>query len=187
MYEEYYCTHCGAVLNKQEGFDPSLDRWFCKECGQLLTNEEPQGSELFPDVTWFCDGCDAVLNEQEGFSDDCVEWTCTECGYVNVIAEDEIFDTTATVSHIEMTGDVEKDCQTLWNLVGRKAHVVTKKGAECFGTVCDCIPADENEDGIPSIGIVEDLDDDLEYVVSLNEIAWIDVIEGTEDDSPFFA
>lgn len=30
---KYYCTNCGAVLNKQEGFTEMGTTWTCEECG----------------------------------------------------------------------------------------------------------------------------------------------------------
>ena len=173
--EEYYCIHCGAVLNKQEGFDPNLSRWFCTECGQLLLNEDPDEDVLYPGVTWYCDGCNDVLNEQEGFSDDCGEWTCTKCGYVNKISEDEIWDTAAEVEHIEMTGDIEKDSLLLSRLFGEKVHIVCKDGIEFFGLVCNYIDIGENMNDLPYILLEEDLDD-MPFELYANDIAYVDVI-----------
>ena len=30
---EYFCTNCGAFLNKQEGFTEMETSWICEECG----------------------------------------------------------------------------------------------------------------------------------------------------------
>lgn len=90
---EYYCTHCGADLEDQYGFDPDSDHWTCTSCGQYLTNpDKDDSSNRFPGVGWFCDGCGACLNDQPGFSDWSDTWTCTECGYENKISDDEIYD-----------------------------------------------------------------------------------------------
>lgn len=89
--EEYFCTHCGANLEAQYGFDPDGKRWTCEVCGELLLNPDEDDSDCrFEDVTWYCDRCGACLNDQFGFSDWHDEWECTECGYRNSIDEDHI-------------------------------------------------------------------------------------------------
>ncbi len=88
---EYFCTNCGAVLNKQEGFDPKLEIWKCKECGTIFHGDSLDGIR-FKGVAWYCDCCGAYLNAQEGFTDLKNTWRCRECGYENKISADEIID-----------------------------------------------------------------------------------------------
>ena len=90
--EEYYCPHCGAILNDQDGFDPSVGAWRCKECGKLLMDDDIYEGETYKGVAWYCDECGALLNRQSGFSDRYNTWTCDECGHENTISEDEITD-----------------------------------------------------------------------------------------------
>lgn len=89
--QEYYCTHCGAILNYQSGFDPDNGFWICTECGQTLYGDDVYDGERYPGVMWYCDSCGELLNKQSGFSDRYDSWTCIKCGHVNQIAEDEIF------------------------------------------------------------------------------------------------
>jgi DNA-directed RNA polymerase subunit M/transcription elongation factor TFIIS len=89
--DEYFCTHCGAILNDQYGFDPNGDTWICTCCGQTLYGDNIYDGNKFPGVMWYCDNCGALLNKQSGFSDDCGTWTCTACSYENSISEDEIY------------------------------------------------------------------------------------------------
>lgn len=153
--EVCYCTHCGAILNGQEGFDPSFDRWLCHECGQLLTSDEPKGNVKYPGVTWFCDGCDSVLNDQKGFSDDCGEWRCSCCGYLNTISEDEIFDSTMPARIVEMTGDSQKDGELLWSMLDERIHLIDTNCNDFIGWVEDYYSPLENENGLPSISFLE--------------------------------
>ncbi|MDU2829114.1 MAG: hypothetical protein E7C03_01375 [Anaerococcus sp.] len=90
--DEYFCPNCGATLNCQDGFDPSLGVWTCTECGQLLMDDDVYDGDTFEGVAWYCDDCGALLNKQYGFSDSYGTWTCTECGHTNGINEDEIID-----------------------------------------------------------------------------------------------
>lgn len=90
--EEFFCPNCGATLNYQSGFDPSLGAWTCTECGQLLMDDDVYEGDVFEGVAWYCDNCGALLNKQYGFSDSYGTWTCTECGHTNGISEDEIID-----------------------------------------------------------------------------------------------
>lgn len=89
---EYFCPNCGAVLNNQSGFDPSLGTWRCTECGKLLMDDDVYDGDSFEGVAWFCDNCGALLNRQYGFSDSLGSWQCSECGHVNRISENEIID-----------------------------------------------------------------------------------------------
>ena len=92
-FDEYFCPNCGAILNNQSGFDPDLGVWKCTECGEELYGDELEDTmRRFDGVIWHCDSCGAVLNIQSGFYDDCMTWCCTECGHVNLINEDEIYD-----------------------------------------------------------------------------------------------
>lgn len=88
--QEYYCPHCGAILNEQPGFDPDNGTWTCTECGQMLMDEDVYEGDTYEGVAWFCDNCGALLNRQSGFSDSYGSWTCTECGHVNGTTEDDI-------------------------------------------------------------------------------------------------
>lgn len=90
--DEYFCPNCGATLNYQDGFDPSIGAWTCTECGQLLMDDDVYDGDTFEGVAWYCDDCGALLNKQYGFSDSYGTWTCTECGHTNGINEDEIID-----------------------------------------------------------------------------------------------
>jgi len=90
--EEYYCPHCNATLNDQDGFDPSKGYWRCTSCGQMLMDDDVADGDAFEGVAWFCDGCGELLNRQDGFSDSLGHWTCTSCGHKNPINEDAITD-----------------------------------------------------------------------------------------------
>lgn len=88
--DEYYCPHCGAILNDQPGFDPDRGTWTCTECGEMLMDDDVYNGDSYEGVAWFCDNCGALLNRQEGFSDSYGSWTCTECGHINGTTEDDI-------------------------------------------------------------------------------------------------
>ena len=90
--EEYYCPHCGAILNDQDGFDPSVGTWRCEECGRLLMDDDIFEGDTYEGVAWYCDECGALLNRQPGFTDSGSTWRCTECGYLNGTTEDDIID-----------------------------------------------------------------------------------------------
>ena len=90
--EEYFCPNCGATLNYQSGFDPSIGVWSCTDCGQQLMDDEVYDGDIFEGVAWYCDDCGILLNRQFGFSDSYETWKCTECGHTNRITEDEIID-----------------------------------------------------------------------------------------------
>jgi len=90
--DEYYCPNCGATLNDQYGFDPSVGTWTCTSCGKLLMDDDVYDGDTFEGVAWYCDSCGALLNKQSGFSDSCGSWTCTECYHTNPINDDEIYD-----------------------------------------------------------------------------------------------
>lgn len=88
--DEYFCPNCGAILNDQSGFEPSLGSWICTECGQQLMDDDVYDGDTFEGVAWYCDGCGSLLNKQDGFLDSYGSWLCTECGYLNGIGEDDI-------------------------------------------------------------------------------------------------
>lgn len=88
--QEYFCPHCGAILNNQPGFDPDNGTWTCTECGQLLMDNDVYEGDTFEGVAWYCDRCGALLNRQDGFSDAYGSWKCTECGCVNGTTGDDI-------------------------------------------------------------------------------------------------
>lgn len=88
--EQYFCPHCGATLNEQEGFDPSGGTWLCECCGTFLMDDDVYEGENYEGIAWFCDECGALLNRQDGFTDDRGVWVCTACGYENSISEDDI-------------------------------------------------------------------------------------------------
>lgn len=92
---EYFCPHCGAILNEQYGFDPDNGTWTCTCCGQELYGDDIYEGDEYPGVMWYCDNCGALLNKQSGFSDDCGSWFCTECGHLNSISKDEIYESKA--------------------------------------------------------------------------------------------
>ena len=92
---EYFCPHCGAILNEQYGFDPDNGTLTCTCCGQELYGDDIYEGDEYPGVMWYCDDCGALLNKQSGFSDDCGSWFCTECGHLNSISEDEIYESKA--------------------------------------------------------------------------------------------
>lgn len=81
--EIHYCTRCGATLDTQTGFSPTLYTWVCTECGQFLHGDNVYEGEKYPNVMWYCDSCKALLNIQSGFSDLDPTWKCTQCGYTN--------------------------------------------------------------------------------------------------------
>ena len=74
-YDEYFCPHCGAILNEQNGSDPENDTWTCTECGMLLTDEDFFGEEE-NGVVGYCKNCGAILNKQDGFSKYDSSWMC---------------------------------------------------------------------------------------------------------------
>ena len=88
--DEYFCPHCGAILNNQSGFEPGNGFWTCAECGTHLMDDDVYEGDLFDGVAWYCDKCGALLNRQLRFSDRYGTWTCTECYHENPINEDEI-------------------------------------------------------------------------------------------------
>ena len=88
--EEYFCPHCGAILNDQTGFDPDRGTWTCTECGKMLMDDDVYNGDTYNGVAWFCDNCGALLNRQYGFSDSYGSWTCTECGHVNGTTDNDI-------------------------------------------------------------------------------------------------
>ncbi|MCR5449762.1 MAG: hypothetical protein K6F23_10230 [Solobacterium sp.] len=88
--QEYFCPHCGAILNDQPGFDPDNGTWICTECGQMLMDDDISNSDTYEGIAWFCDNCGALLNRQVGFSDSYGSWTCTECGHVNGTTDHDI-------------------------------------------------------------------------------------------------
>ena len=92
FHDEYYCPHCGAILNDQIGFSPENDTWTCVVCGQELFGDDIYSGDLFDGVMWYCDGCGALLNKQTGFSDYYSSWCCSQCGYLNTISEDNIYE-----------------------------------------------------------------------------------------------
>lgn len=97
---EYFCTHCGATLNRQQGFNPAAGMWTCTECGMLLMNEETY--EMVGDVAWYCDGCGALMNKQDGFTDVKGWWRCTECGRINGTTEADIITTDTSAPYLFM-------------------------------------------------------------------------------------
>ena len=90
MIDEYYCPHCGAILNDQDGFDPNNSTWTCTECGQDLYGDDVYDGDTYPGVMWYCDGCGDLLNKQEGFTDVYSTYTCKKCGYLNTIDSSNI-------------------------------------------------------------------------------------------------
>lgn len=84
----YYCTHCGANLNWQDGFRPSVGVWTCRECGMLML--DPDVYDFLGDVIWYCDNCGDVLNIQDGFRNTDGWWRCTKCGHINGTTEADI-------------------------------------------------------------------------------------------------
>ncbi len=93
---EYFCPNCGAVLNKQAGFNPADGLWSCLECGMLLMSEETYENEILGGIAWFCDNCGELLNSQDGFSDINGWWRCTKCGCINGTTETEIVNANPT-------------------------------------------------------------------------------------------
>ncbi len=90
--DEYFCPNCDAILNYQEGFDPSGGAWTCTSCGKLLMDEDVYDGDSYEGVAWFCDNCNALLNRQSGFSDSLGNWTCTECGHLNGMTDEDIIE-----------------------------------------------------------------------------------------------
>lgn len=88
--QEYFCPHCGAILNNQPGFDPDCGTWTCTECGQMLMDDDVYNGDTYEGVAWFCDNCGALLNRQDGFSDSYGSWKCTECGHINGTTDQDI-------------------------------------------------------------------------------------------------
>ena len=97
------CPFCTAILNDQEGFDPSLESWECQYCHTLIDNSGEDTSSFdpetafegarFPGWYWYCDNCEAFLNIQNGFDDHFDSWVCTECGFENPISEAATYET----------------------------------------------------------------------------------------------
>ena len=103
--DEYFCPNCKAILNDQDGFDPSEGAWACTNCGQQLMDNSVYDGEMFEGIAWYCDKCNSLLNLQEGFSDTCGEWKCTECNHRNLIDETQILDSDDEKSSNGCTGD----------------------------------------------------------------------------------
>lgn len=110
--DEYFCPNCGAILNDQAGFDPDNNTWICKECGKLLMDEDTYNGEEYEGVAWFCDQCGALLNKQSGFSDNYDTWKCKECYHLNIISEDEIYESEEDYQKLKMSVD-QSDCNNL--------------------------------------------------------------------------
>lgn len=90
--DEYFCPNCNAILNNQDGFDPSCGTWTCTSCGKVLMDDDVYDGDSFEGIAWFCDSCGALLNRQSGFSDSYGSWVCTKCGHRNGTTEDDIVD-----------------------------------------------------------------------------------------------
>lgn len=88
--DEYFCPNCGATLNDQAGFTPSIGSWTCTACGMHLMDADVYEGDTYEGVAWYCDECGALLNRQLGFSDSYGSWICTECGHVNGTNENDI-------------------------------------------------------------------------------------------------
>ncbi len=88
---KYYCPHCGADLDDQDGFDEKALYHHCTECGQLLISPFVDHRATKSGIIWFCDCCGECLNEQIGFDEDYSEWECTNCGHNNLIDNDHVF------------------------------------------------------------------------------------------------
>ena len=91
---EFFCPNCGATLNDQSGFTPTVGLWACTECGMLLMDEETYENKILGGVAWYCDNCDTLLNEQDGFTDVSGWWRCTKCGCINGTTEADILNAT---------------------------------------------------------------------------------------------
>lgn len=93
--DEYYCSNCGACLNDQVGFDPSVGVWICTSCRMRMMDEDIYNGDTYKGVAWYCDECGALLNKQYGFSDQNDTWNCVVCGHENSITEDDIVNSQA--------------------------------------------------------------------------------------------
>lgn len=87
-----YCKRCNAILDFQQGYDPTMPVWICKGCGMMLTNPSYPEFDNESGIIWQCDGCRDYLQLQTGFSEECGEWKCKKCGFVNKIAPSEVFE-----------------------------------------------------------------------------------------------
>ena len=86
------CARCGALLNKQEGFNPNAFIHECRACGAKQYDPDIYQGERFKGVYWHCNRCNALLNTQSGFRDIYDSWKCTGCSYENRISENELGD-----------------------------------------------------------------------------------------------
>ena len=75
--DEYFCPNCGATLNYQDGFDPSLGAWTCTECGHTNGINE---DEIIDGKHFTCPECGAILNNQFGFNAYDDDGECSSCG-----------------------------------------------------------------------------------------------------------
>lgn len=96
----YYCTHCGAALNWQDGFRPSVGMWICRECGRLMMDSDV--CDFLGNVIWYCDSCGDVLNIQDGFTDAEGWWRCKKCGHINGTTEADILSTDTSDAGLPM-------------------------------------------------------------------------------------
>lgn len=87
-YDTPFCTHCGAKLTDQPGFNEELNVWICEECQQPLVGSDSE-DKRYPGVVQICEKCGVLLDNQEGYSDWFDEWECASCGYVNQIEDSE--------------------------------------------------------------------------------------------------
>ncbi|MCI8382406.1 MAG: hypothetical protein HFI07_11555 [Lachnospiraceae bacterium] len=121
MLKDCYCTNCGADLEYQYGFRPSIRDWRCEECGNEMIDFEYLDIDNSADTVWFCDECDACLNKQIGFSEIYDYWICDQCGHENHISDDEIYD-----SREDFETHQAIDCfgKTVAGLVGATAAMI---------------------------------------------------------------
>ena len=103
--DEYFCPNCGAILNDQDGFDPSCGSWTCTCCGEHLMDDDVYEGDFYEGVAWYCDACGALLNRQSGFSDSYGSWICTECGHINGTTESDIYESEDDYEHKRNNSD----------------------------------------------------------------------------------
>ncbi len=130
MINDCYCTSCGADLDYQCGFRPSVKNWICEECGNEMTDFEYLDINENADTVWFCDECDACLNKQIGFSEIYDEWVCDQCGHENHISEDEIYDSREEYEFHQLVDGVGKMAASLIGAAAAMTVIAVKQNAE---------------------------------------------------------
>lgn len=130
MLNDSYCTKCGANLEHQCGFYPSIGNWICERCGNEMTDFEYLDIDDRENVIWFCDECGSCLNKQIGFSEICDEWFCDQCGYENHISSNEIFNSVEEYELYQTIDSIGKKAASFIGAAVAMTAIAMKQNAE---------------------------------------------------------